>query len=173
MCTKLAASRDRSRGCCGKALYCRCLQHISNTLATHCSGRALYCRCPLLNSDFWRRNVSLSGPSRLAIMPNYRFFLFSPFLFFIHTGKNTAPKWTFPAGVDKTAAMSSLKEVIAGYPQAGQADVDKGGFRFFFKYLFFAFPFSGGAGGCRQSWEGLRCGFFSYIFLVLYKVASA
>eukprot|EP00966_Prymnesium_polylepis_P209290 4848658-Prymnesium_polylepis.1 len=36
-------------------------------------------------------------------------------------------KWTFPAGADAAAATTSLKEVIAAYPQAGQAGVDLGG----------------------------------------------
>merc|ERR1719238_2019892 len=37
------------------------------------------------------------------------------------------PKWTFPAGASKTSATSTLKEVLAAYPQEGQAGVDLGG----------------------------------------------
>jgi hypothetical protein len=68
--------------------------------------------------------------------------------------------------------MASLKEVIDGYPQAGQADVDKGGFRFFHMVFFFAFFFL--PMGRRMSTKGALevWIFYFFLLLILYKVAS-
>ena len=72
----------------------------------------------------------------------------------------------------QAAAMASLKEVIDGYPQAGQADVDKGGFRFFHMVFFFAFFFL--PMGRRMSTKGALevWIFYFFLLLILYKVAS-
>ena len=46
------------------------------------------------------------------------------------TDKNAMKPWAFPKGAKKSDAISQLQEVVGAYPQAGQADVDKGGWTY-------------------------------------------
>ena len=41
--------------------------------------------------------------------------------------KNAMTAWRWPSSTSRTSAISTLKEVLAAYPQEGQGDVDKGG----------------------------------------------
>ncbi|CAK0788658.1 unnamed protein product [Prorocentrum cordatum] len=47
----------------------------------------------------------------------------------LNKGGNKVAPWKWPAGQSKADAVSSLTEVLKAYPQAGQADVDKGGWK--------------------------------------------
>ena len=44
-------------------------------------------------------------------------------------GKNQMPVWSFPSGEEKEASLKTLAEVVDSYPQEGQNDADKGGWK--------------------------------------------
>ena len=46
------------------------------------------------------------------------------------TDKNAMKPWAFPKGTKKSDAIGQLQAVVGAYPQAGQADVDKGGWAY-------------------------------------------
>ncbi|CAE7835518.1 KIF18A [Symbiodinium sp. CCMP2592] len=48
----------------------------------------------------------------------------------LSTDKTKMSPWTWPAGTSKAAAVSQLKAAIDAYPQAGQGDVDLGGYSY-------------------------------------------
>ena len=47
----------------------------------------------------------------------------------VNKGKLQVPSWKWPAGASQADAVASLRQVLEGYPQAGQNDVDKGGWK--------------------------------------------
>ena len=46
------------------------------------------------------------------------------------TGKTAVPPWEWPAGTSRADAVKELKAVVEAYPQAGQGNVDLGGWSY-------------------------------------------
>eukprot|EP00640_Fibrocapsa_japonica_P007203 CAMPEP_0113939028 /NCGR_PEP_ID=MMETSP1339-20121228/5427_1 /TAXON_ID=94617 /ORGANISM="Fibrocapsa japonica" /LENGTH=188 /DNA_ID=CAMNT_0000942413 /DNA_START=66 /DNA_END=632 /DNA_ORIENTATION=- /assembly_acc=CAM_ASM_000762 len=65
--------------------------------------------------------------------------------------------WTPPSGTSKDDAIAALRDAINAYPQAGQADVDKGGWSIAEDNL-------AGSGAARIEYKSSGTGFFAKAF---------